>query len=359
MTVFITGGTGFIGRHLLAHLTDEESRVLALMRDTGRLPQLRDRVEALGGHAAALESVHGDLSVPGMGIARELPPLRAVIHLGAAFAWGMPRALARRTNVDGALAAAALAHSHGARLVMISGFMLENRRHLQWLGVTDDVDTTDWNRVYARAGAYEASKIEAAVRVRAHAARNGIDLVEVQPATVSGHSASGELDPAQPLFGLIDNLASGRLALVPGTPQHWLPLISVDALSSLIATAARADQVPPRLLALDARTPDLRALLGMLAEAIGRPAPRRHIPMPLLRGLLRIPGMPRLMNTYPESLHFLQPERFDTSITTAFRQQHRLEWPPIDGSIRTTAAYWAGGAPGDTDPPDHGAYNTP
>ncbi|HBC17853.1 MAG TPA: NAD-dependent dehydratase, partial [Alcanivorax sp.] len=134
-----------------------------------------------------------------------------------------------------------LARRHGSRLVFISGFMLENREHLQRLSITsDDPDQVDWQHVYRRAGGYEASKLEAAIRVRALAATHDLNLVEVQPATVAGHSRTGALDSAQPLFALLDNLARGRMAMVPGSPEHWLPLVAVDHLAALIAVAATA-----------------------------------------------------------------------------------------------------------------------
>ncbi len=337
----MTGATGFIGRYLVAELTSRGKPVLALMRRPDRLQALRTRIGNLGGDGKLLTGVAGDLDLPELGLPAGLPGIGAVVHLGASFAWGLDPQAARRTNVDGALAVAALARRTNARLVMISGFMLENSAHLHRLGIVPaDPDRTDWNRVYAQAGAYEASKLEGALRVRAFARRHDMQLVEVQPATVAGHSVSGELDPAQPLFQLIENLARGRLAMVPGTPAHWLPLIGVDGLASLIAAAVVAPRAPERLLALDAATPNLAGLLAELAGPLGRKPPTRHIPLALLSGMLKIPGMQKLMNTSAESLHFLQVTRFDTSGTDAFMRVQGLKRAPIGDSIRASAAYW-------------------
>lgn len=219
--------------------------------------------------------------------------------------------------------------------------MLENHRHLRELGIDlDSTEATRWPAVYKRAGSYEASKLESALRVREYAATNAMQWVEVQPATVSGHSQSGELDAGQPLWALIDNLFHGRLALIPGSQQHWLPLVAVDTVASMIARAALAKQVPPRLLVLDPETPNLAGLLGLLAAELEVRAPIRHIPVSVLRGLLSLPGMERLMNTSRESLDFLQVERFDTADTLAFGRSEGLVLPAVADSVKASARYW-------------------
>src|SRR5690606_3242340 len=315
MTILITGASGFIGRHLCARLTADDQPVLALMRRPEQLTALQAHVNALGGQGDRVTAVAGDLAQPGLGINQALPPLRAIIHLGASFGWRLNKAAARASNVLGSLAVASLAQASGCRLVFISGFMLENQVHLARLGIDADRPAdTQWERVYRKAGAYEASKLEAAARVRARASEWGLDMVEVQPATVAGHSRSGALDMGQPFYQLMDNLAKGRLALVPGTPSHWLPLVAVDHLAALIARAALADQPPPRLLALDPATPTLQRMLAQLAAELNRRPPRVHVPIPILAALLKLPGLPRLMNSDPEALHFIQPTRFDTTL---------------------------------------------
>lgn len=344
MTILVTGATGFIGRHLLARLTADGRPVLALMRQPAKLDDLRRQVSRLGGDGGYVACVRGDLDAPGLGLPAHLPALSTVIHLGATFAWGLNPESARRTNVGGSLAVAELARKSEARLVMISGFMLENQAHLRGLGLAAGL-TPNWNAVYRKVGAYEASKLEAALRVRDFAKDQGIDMVEVQPATLSGHSVTGELDMGQPFWSLIENIAHGRLSMIPGSPAHWLPLVSVDALASLIAAASAAAEVPRRLLALDPATPNLGGLVAMIASALGWKPPTRHIPIGLLRAVLRIPGMAKAMNTAPESLHFLQPQRFDTTATDAFRDTHGLHWPAISQSVTASTWFWRDHAP--------------
>lgn len=340
MTVLITGATGFIGRHLCARLTAHRTPVLALMRNPEALPALRERIDALGGDGAYLDAVMGDLDAPDLGIVRALPELRAIVHLGARFAWRLPNEAARITNVAGSLAAARLARQRDCRFVFISGFMLENIRHLQHIGVVGrNPAGIDWDRVYRLTGAYEGSKLEAAIAVR-HELGDEHDWVEVQPATVAGHSVSGDLDPSQPLYALIDNLARGRLVRAPGGPDHWLPLIPVDTLASMIQHAALDASPPRRLLALAPDTPKLLPMLTWIAETLGRRPPRGHISMPLLSWLLRVPGVARFANTYPETLHFIQPDRFDLGASEAFLRTTGMTLPPIRQALDASTRHY-------------------
>lgn len=331
MTFFITGATGFIGRHVCASLTRHNLAVVAMLRQPEvQLDTLRQQVDSLGGQGHLLQAVSGDLDQPELGLTSALPALDAIIHLGARFAWRLDTESARRTNVTGSLAVAELARRQQCRLVFISGFMLENHAHLNRLGIDPATPShTEWPKVYRRAGGYEASKLEAAVRARVFAKQHALDFVEVQPATVAGNSHTGELDDSQPLYSLLDNLARGRMALVPGTREHWLPLVAVDHLADIIRLAATADVVPEKLLALDGQTPNLQPMLAQAASHMGKRAPRGYIPMPVLAALLRIPGLPALMNTYPEALHFIQPTRFDTTTTERFLRQHQTSGPDI------------------------------
>jgi nucleoside-diphosphate-sugar epimerase len=315
------------------------------MRQPHNLPALREQVERLGGRGAALTAVAGDLGLPGLGLdvlAREQVRQSALVfHLGAHFAWGLAAEQARRVNVEGALAVAELAAQQGSRLLLVGGFMLANQWHLQRIGIDlQRPGKTDWQKVYQRTGAYEGSKLEAYFSVRARMAELQAALTVVHPATVCGHSRSGHILPTQPLAGLIGNLAAGKLSAIPGSPAHWLPLVSVDFLVQLmLAVALDEQQVGAEVLALDAATPNLQVMMQQLAGTLGVVAPHRHVPLPLLRALLKIPGVAQLLRTDAESLHFIQTMRFDTAATQALAQRYQLQWPDINQALQATAGY--------------------
>ena len=102
--VLVTGGTGLIGRWLLAELTRRERNVIAIVRGAeARGAELRAFVDAHGGDAARLAVVEGDIEREGLGLSGSLDGVRDVFHLAARFAFGLDAEAARRSNVEGTL----------------------------------------------------------------------------------------------------------------------------------------------------------------------------------------------------------------------------------------------------------------
>ena len=102
----VTGATGFLGRHLVAHLVQRGVQVRAAAlpsEDTRALAQL------------GVEVVRADLTAPDT-----LPPLFAgdvdrVFHLGAICNFSTPYSVLRRVNVEGVERITALARAAGVR----------------------------------------------------------------------------------------------------------------------------------------------------------------------------------------------------------------------------------------------------
>jgi len=345
MECFVTGGSGFIGQHLLAHLTARGHRCQVLMRSAQAQGRLAEQVGLLGGEASRLVFVRGDISQPGLGLStadqQGMASVRLVFHLAVQFAWGLTLDQARAVNVQGPLNVARWAAERGCRLLMVGGYMLENHEHMKALGIgLEAVDATDWPRVYRRAGGYEGSKMEAHFAVLQYLRQVGGHYTIVHPATVCGHSRTGHILAGQPLVALMRNLAGGRLKAIPGSPDHWLPLVSVDYLVALMgAVAIDPDMVNQQVLALDADTPALGGLLERVAPTLGVRAPHRYVALGVLRGLLRVPGVSALLNTSPESLDFIQTTRFDMSNTRRLDRRYALRHPDIGLALDNTARF--------------------
>ncbi|WP_267268189.1 SDR family oxidoreductase [Pseudomonas protegens] len=342
---FVTGGTGFIGQHLVAHLSAKGHTVRVLMRRPERLTELREQVVKLGGSAARVFAVAGDLERDNLGLSpadrEQLRQARVVFHLGAHFAWGLSLEQSRAVNVEGAKRVALLAVEQNSRLVMIGGYMLKNHEHLQRIGIDPrSAQQTHWPAVYRRVGGYEASKLEAHFATLELMSTKGGEITVVHPATVCGHSRTGHILDGQPLVELIRNLIQGKLTAVPGTAKHWLPLVTVDYLVELMVVSAfDPAMVGQELLALDEQTPNLQELLVQVAQPLGLKPPRHHVSLRLLKLLLSIPPVARFMNTKPEALDFIQTTRFDTAAVEQFAKSHGIAKPDIRQSLQHTATF--------------------
>ncbi|WP_247843116.1 SDR family oxidoreductase [Pseudomonas sp. MWU12-3103b] len=342
---FVTGGTGFIGQHLLANLSAKGHTLRVLMRRPERLAALREQVDSLGGCATRVFAVAGDLEQDNLGLSladqEVLRRASVIFHLGAHFAWGLSMEQSRVVNVQGAKRVALLAAEQKSRLVMIGGYMLNNHEHLQRIGIDPrQPELTNWPAVYRRVGGYEASKLEAHFATQQVMSAKGGEMTVVHPATVCGHSRTGHIVDGQPLVALIRNLVQGKMTAVPGTAEHWLPLVTVDYLVELVAVCAfDPAMVGEELLALDDQTPNLRELLAQVAKPLGLKSPKHHISLRLLKWLLSIPPVAWFLNTKPEALDFIQTTRFNTAAVEQFANRHGIAKPDIRQALQHTATF--------------------
>jgi len=103
MRILVTGGTGFLGKRLIALLARDGHELLALTRSQAS----HDGLRALGA-----EPVVGDLDDPAP---LRLPQIDAVVHAAALFRFSGPRAPFFRTNVEGTAALLEAGEGAGAK----------------------------------------------------------------------------------------------------------------------------------------------------------------------------------------------------------------------------------------------------
>ncbi|MBT2451920.1 alpha/beta fold hydrolase [Streptomyces sp. ISL-43] len=301
MDSIVFGATGFIGRSLVAELLTRGQRVAAAVRNDTLTPWLTSQGVDTGG----LEIVAADITRPLSG----LPEVRDVYNTAARFAFGLGVQEARATNVTGAINvlewAAALPGLR--RLVHISGYR---------------VSGSEGHPDYAGLGAYEASKSEGDLAVRARARELEVPLTIANPSTVIG--------PGQyiGLAALVGDLWNGRLPALPGGPDTFLPITSIDYFVRFLAEIP-ASPAGEHYWVLDDTTPLLPELIGTIADHTGVRAPRRTVPVGLLRRLPR-----RLTGADPETLAFLSADRYPTASARAFAARAGLEMPPAADALR-------------------------
>ncbi|MFD3997095.1 alpha/beta fold hydrolase [Streptomyces sp. NPDC058583] len=304
MDAIVFGATGFIGRSLVAELLRRGQRVAAVARNDTLTPWLISQGVDIGG----LGIVAADITRP----LAELPEARDVYNAAGRYAFGLGEEQARAANVTGALNVVEWAAGLPAlrRLVHISGYR---------------VSAAEGRPDYARLGAYEASKIEGDLAVRARADALAVPLTIANPSTVIG------LGQYVGMAALVEDLWKGRLPALPGGADTFVPIITIDYLVRFLAEIP-ASPAGEHYWVLDDETPLLPGLIGTIADHMGVRAPRRSIPAGLLRRLPR-----RVTGADPETLSFLSADRYPTASARTFAAGAGLEMPPAAEALRAWA----------------------
>lgn len=356
--ILMTGITGLIGRWTAAALTRNGATIVAPVRNVEQRAQ--DLVEWIcdhGGDAERLILVEGDLVTENF---LEQEPLRQhldnITHaysFAALMDWGLPGKLAKRVNADAVqeLVDWAKAQNGFQRFVHISGYLVTSPRHREAINfdpaavaLGDSNPKKPLRRLYKRLGAYEASKIEADFLVR-KAAAGGLPTTILNPATVIGASDTGEAHQVFGIEGLIDGLKRGALSAVPGTPQAWIPLVTIDYVANFAAKVPlREPELSTDYVLLNQGTPTLKNMVAIIADELGLTAPTKHIPVWALKAVLKS-GLEKRLGTPAETLTFINDYRFDTSSAEAAAVRAGITQADVETSLRRTLRFIEGATP--------------
>ena len=264
MRVFVTGGTGFIGGHVVRMLRERGDEVVALVRDPGKATDLSD----LGA-----ELVEGDVSDRSQ-IAGAMQGCDAAIHGAAIYEVGIPksrRPAMHEANVEGTenVLGAALDASV-PRVVYVSTVGAFGNTRGEIVDETYDHPGEDFTSYY------EETKYEAHQIAKGFIAE-GLPCVIVQPGGVYGpkdHSALGKQ---------INDFASGRMPLVP-FPKLGMNMVHVEDVAQGILLALDQGEVGEAYV-LGGEITTMRGLMDATARVLGKREPRGNVPTGLLKAL--------------------------------------------------------------------------
>jgi len=212
MVRLVTGGTGFIGRHLLRRLALRDGTTYVLVR-----PGSRKRLEVLLdgiGAGDRLQPVEGDITQPSLGIAdsRQLQGAD-VYHLAAVYDLEATEADNQRANVEGTRSVVELATRIGARVHHMSSIAVAGAR---WKGpFTEEM----FDEGQALDHPYYRTKFEAEKIVR----DSGVRFRIYRPGLVIGSSESGEADRIDGPYYAFKIIQRLRHAI-----PEWVPLIGFE-----------------------------------------------------------------------------------------------------------------------------------
>ncbi len=337
-TVLVTGGTGHLGRWLLARLTARGERVLVpIRRASERGDELRSFVRSLGGDGALLSIVEGDLDRPQLGLDEaalaRLASVRVVHHLGARFAWGLTPAEAQRTNVEGSLRVVELAATMPSleRLVLVGGYRIAERLDRRGRRIPPEAISL------GRVGAYEASKHAAHRECVRRAKELSVPYSAMHPATVIGDSRTGRTVQTTGLGETVLALAQGRLPARVGGKSVFVPIVAVDLVAEVLDRIATDDEALGLELTLfDPASPTLDGLLERAARVLGVRAPSLRLPIGLVRLLPE-----SISKTSREALEFLDDARYPHEATDAFLARHGIAHPELEATYEKWVRFLA------------------
>jgi len=221
-TVLVTGGTGFIGRHLLCQLVASGARVRALVRSGSDLNVLRSVADRL-------EIVQGDLKAPDS-LGPILESVEFVFHLAATTRGTWEEA--QQAAVLGTAWMLEKALQLGVQhFIYISSMAVYDYGRLPAGAVVDENAPLESDP--QRRNTYARLKCAAEALVRDRLNASGMALTIVRPGAVYGPGGPAHIPPAV-------RLVAGKLAFAIGGGQRQLPLLYVDDLVDALLRIAAA-----------------------------------------------------------------------------------------------------------------------
>jgi NAD(P)-dependent dehydrogenase (short-subunit alcohol dehydrogenase family) len=355
MSYFVTGATGFIGRHLVERLLEREGDIHVLVREGSqeKLEALRER----WGGADRVKPVVGDLSQPLLGVSEEdrgaLAGVDHFFHLAAIYDMTADEERNRRLNVNGTQHAVDLANEIGAGRF----------HHASSIAVAGEYDghfTEDsFDEGQTLPSPYHKTKYEAEKLVR-----QGIKGAwrVYRPSIVVGNSKTGEMDKIDGPYYFFKAIQKARNAL----PQ-WFPLVGIEVGKTNIVpvdyVAAAMDHIA-HLPDLDGQAfhlvdPKMRKagdVINIFAQAGHAPKMVLRVdkkmtdmlPKGVLSYAMKLPALKDIRRQVlsdfgiPDSIleHIGLKPTFDARDTKRALQDSGIELPPLEDYAEKLWDYW-------------------
>lgn len=257
MKVFLTGGTGFLGKNVARALAAHGHELRVLAREKSDLGGLPPKIEIVRGDVTDLDSLHRGASGCG-----------AICHMAALVKMWVPdRSRFDEVNVGGLRNALAAARSAGARLVYTSSFIA--------IGPAGP-EPADESRVHPGDGYrndYERTKARADARAR-EAAAAGQDVVMLYPGVVYG---PGDLTDGNLVVKMVaDHLGRKFPGIIGPGDRLWSYAFVEDVAEGHVAALERGKAGERYFLGGD--NVAMNDFFRTLEEVAGVAPPRTHIP---------------------------------------------------------------------------------
>ena len=265
MRAFVTGGTGFIGSHVVQRLRDRGDEVVVLAR----------RPEKAAGLEA--EVVQGDLS-DGDAIRRGMEACQAVFHIAADYRVGMDPSKQdsmRNSNIGGTERVLDAAAGAGVeKIVYVSTINIFGNTNGRTVDESYRRDEAD-----GFVSTYDETKYRAHLLAEQRAAE-GAPIVIVQPGSVYGpgdHALVGQM---------IDQASTGKMP-AKAFPELGLNMVHVDDVADGIMLAYDKGK-PGESYVLGGEITTQGDLIDRAAAIGGKKPPRMTVPPVLLKAMIPV-----------------------------------------------------------------------
>lgn len=265
-TAFVTGATGFVGRHLIDVLKEDGWAITAGVRDINRAKKL------LGN---GVELVEMDLTEPST-IARSLKAeTDCVFHVaGDTSTWSKEADRQYRVNVEGTAALLQIILNKGVkRMVHVSSIVVYGEHDNIITDTTPRLGATSWVN-YINTKAYAERKVKEAVD-------RGLDAVIVNPTDIIGRYDD------QNWIRMIKMIADDTLPAVPPGNGNFA---NGRAVAEGILAAYKKGKAGQNYI-LGGPYASFHEFLSLAAEKLGKPAPKKPIAPIMLKLLATVLGI--------------------------------------------------------------------
>ncbi|MCZ7381424.1 MAG: NAD-dependent epimerase/dehydratase family protein [Candidatus Methanoperedens sp.] len=257
MKALVTGGTGFIGSHLVDSLVSKGHEVRVLLRKKSNTKYLEN---------LDVEKVYSDLNDKNS-LKKAVENVDVVFHLGAIFNYWVPRDLIFDVNVNGTKNI----------LDACLDANIDRFVHCSTIGVMGPTGTSPVNETapYNPGGStYTQSKCEAEKLVLKYYAEQKLPVTVIRPAVVYGPRC---------FYGMYDGItaaANGKLSAILGPGDNYVSLVYVsDVVQGFELAAGKEKAVGEIYIIADERPQTLNELFITMAKVFEINPPKRHVPV--------------------------------------------------------------------------------
>ena len=358
MNYFVTGATGFIGRHLVEQLLERDGTIYVLVREgsRGRLEELRS---GWGVDEDRVVAVVGDLAQQRLGVSDEdVERLKGSVdhffHLAAVYDMTADAESQKVANILGTRHAVELAEAldagcfHLASSIAAAGLYKGTWRE-DMFDEAQELDTHPYFRTKHESERVVREECDVPWRV-------------YRPGIVVGDSETGEMDKVDGpyyFFKLIQRFRNAIPQWMPmlGVEGREINIVPVDFVAKAMDHIAHLPDLDGRAFSLtDPRPRSAGEVIDIFSRAAHAPASSVRVPtgamesaLPLLRlGMAAVPGagaltdrvladfgIPRSVLTYVN-----YPTHFDSRRTQAALEGTGITVPPLEAYADKLWDYW-------------------